>query len=88
MWRERCRDLAARAGHDADELVEWWAERAAIREVDGNQPRGDAERDAYAELAEALASNAFLGASRRGPRSAEPRAPAVTVLPGTRAKPR
>jgi hypothetical protein len=32
-------ELAEKSGVDPDELVEWWAERAAIREIDGGQSR-------------------------------------------------
>lgn len=68
--RDRCIELARRIGRDPDEIVEWWAERAAIREVDGGQARADAERDAFEELRDQLEP-------RKGPRSADP--PVVTA---------
>jgi hypothetical protein len=55
-WRARCEELARRLGRDADDLVELWDERAAIREHDGHQSRADAE---------------LLGGERLGPRRAE-----------------
>jgi len=58
------RELARQLGRDGDELVEWWAERAAIREVDGGQLRADAEREAFDELRSSLAEG------RRGPQRA------------------
>ena len=45
--------------------LEWWAERAAIREVDGGQSREDAEREAFDEVREMLEQ-------RKGPRSTLP----------------
>lgn len=48
--RDRCLELASQIGRDGDELVEWWAERAAVRQFDGGQPRGDAEREAFEDL--------------------------------------
>lgn len=60
-FHDQCRALAGELGRDADELVEWWSERAAIREVDGGQPRTEAEADAFAELRAAFAE------ARRGP---------------------
>lgn len=41
-WRDVCREVWTEFDH--------WEERAAIREFDGNQPRPDAEREAYAEV--------------------------------------
>lgn len=63
--RDQCLELARLTGRDADELVEWWAERAAIREVDGGQPRADAERDAFEDI------RASVETARRGPLRAE-----------------
>ena len=60
--RDQCRELAVRVGRDPDEVIEWWSERAAIREIDGGQPRADAERDAFEELRTTLEQ-------RKGPRS-------------------
>ena len=64
MSREALVELARRLGRDPDELVEWWAERAAIREVDGGQPRDAAEAGALDDLRTALGE-------RRGPLRAE-----------------
>ena len=63
MSREACLELARRLGRDPDELVEWWAERAAIREHDGAQSREAAERAAFDDLHDALLR-------RRGPLAA------------------
>jgi hypothetical protein len=70
--RDQCVELARRVGRDPDEVVEWWAERAAIREVDGGQAREDAERDAFDEVRDMLEH-------RKGPRSAMP-----ATLPGAK----
>jgi hypothetical protein len=69
--RDQCVELAQRLGRDPDEVVEWWSERAAIREVDGGQSRVDAERDAFEELRQAFEPAAVAG-DRKGPRSAVP----------------
>lgn len=42
-WREACAE--------AWPPFDLWEERAAIREYDGHQPRPEAEREAYAEVA-------------------------------------
>jgi hypothetical protein len=60
-------DLAREAGVDPDELYEWWSERAAIREIDGEQSREDAERGALEDMREMLALGAWM--LRKGPRS-------------------
>lgn len=44
LWFEACAEVWPVLGE--------WAERAAIREYDGGQDRADAERLAYAEVAE------------------------------------
>jgi hypothetical protein len=61
MSREACLELARTLGIDPELLVEQWAERAAIREFEGGQPRADAERDALDDV---------RAAHRRGPKSA------------------
>ena len=61
MSRDACLELARTLGCDGEALVEAWAERAAIREFDGGQPRPDAERDALEDVRRA---------HRMGPRSA------------------
>jgi hypothetical protein len=70
-WQARCEDLARRLGRDIDDVVERWAERAAIREHDGLQPRDDAERDAFDEICSEL--ELLVAGPRRGPRSADGR---------------
>ena len=62
------RELAKQLGRDGDELVEWWAERAAIRELEGGQSHNDAERDAFEELRETFEPAVIVG-ERKGPRS-------------------
>ena len=70
--RDRCLELADRTGRDPDELVEWWSERAAIREIDGGQPRAEAELDAFDDLRNTLEHSTLVGLERdrRGPRRA------------------
>jgi hypothetical protein len=68
--RDQCRELAVRVGRDPDELVEWWAERAAIREIDGGLPRAEAERAAFEDLRASLDATSIVGDERRGPRAA------------------
>ena len=63
--RDQCVELAIRLGRDPEEVIEWWAERAAIREVDGGQSREDAEREAFDEVRDMLEH-------RKGPRSTLP----------------
>jgi hypothetical protein len=61
MIRDQVLELARQFDRDGDELVEWWSERAAIREIEGGQLRADAESDAFDEL------RASLDEGRRGP---------------------
>jgi hypothetical protein len=61
MIRDQVLELARQLDRDGDELVEWWSERAAIREIDGGQLRADAESDAFDEL------RASIAEGRRGP---------------------
>jgi hypothetical protein len=64
-------ELAEKSGVDPDELVEWWAERAAIREIDGGQSREDAERGALDDMREVIELGAWmLGTGRKGPKPA------------------
>lgn len=44
------RDLARRAGRSEADLLEAWAERAAVREFDGGQRRVSAEADALDDV--------------------------------------
>ena len=48
--RRTVQDYAARNGLPVAEVVEWWSERAAIREFDAGETREDAERLAFAEV--------------------------------------
>jgi len=76
MSREGCIELARRLGLDQDQVLEWWAERAAVREFDGGLTREAAELAAFDDLRLELDSTAFAANSeRRGPRRAEPEAP-------------
>ena len=70
MSKQACIELAERAGVDPDELVEYWEERAAIREVDGGQARDDAERAALDDMREVVAIGAWVLGERKGPKSA------------------
>lgn len=71
MSRDACIELARTLGVDPDALVEQWAERAAIREFEGGQPRADAERDALEDV---------RALQRRGPKSAGAQAAADAEL--------
>jgi hypothetical protein len=62
----RCEELARQLGVSTDDVVERWAERAAIREHDGGQPRELAERDAFEDVRVELAPPLVAG-ERRGP---------------------
>jgi hypothetical protein len=42
--------LAATTKRDPLDVLEFWLERASIREYDGGQPREYAERDALADV--------------------------------------
>lgn len=70
MTREACIELARAAGRDPDEVIEWWTERAAIREFEAGEPREAAERAALDEIRHAL---------RKGPKSAATPAAAASV---------
>jgi hypothetical protein len=61
-------ELAEKSGVDPDELLEWWGERAAIREIDGGQSREDAERGALEDMREMIGLGAWM-LQRKGPRS-------------------
>jgi hypothetical protein len=75
--RDQCLELARQTGRDGEDLVEWWAERAAIREIDGGQPRAEAELDALEEL------RAYVAAPRRGPLRAGSTLASVTTTKRT-----
>ncbi len=64
-------ELAVRLGLDPAAVLEDWAERAAIREIDGGLPRDDAERAALEDLRlHYETSTLAAGEARLGPRSA------------------
>jgi len=68
MSRDAVLELAASAEVDPEELLEYWNERAAIREIDGGQSREDAERDAVGDLRDLLAHGRWMLGDRKGPR--------------------
>ncbi|MBA3542744.1 MAG: hypothetical protein H0T79_24215 [Deltaproteobacteria bacterium] len=72
MSREACRKLADRLGLPADEVLEYFGERAAIREFDGGQARDVAEQGAMDDTRAAFAAPSLMGGERTGPRSAVP----------------
>ena len=72
MSREGCIELARRLNLDQDQLLEWWAERAAVREFDGGLTREAAELAAFDDLRMEVDTTAFASGERRGPRRAEP----------------
>ncbi len=78
MSRAACIQLAERAGVDPDELVEWWAERASVREFEGGQTRDEAELGALEDMREVLEIGPWI-LERRGPRSAPPTAATTAV---------
>lgn len=47
---DRILTLAIGSGRSHAEVYEFWSERAAIREHDGNQPRAEAERNALSDV--------------------------------------
>ncbi|MEO8706070.1 MAG: hypothetical protein ABI867_38935 [Kofleriaceae bacterium] len=68
MSREACIELATSAGVDPDELVEWWEERASVREYDGGQARPEAESDALEDMRAMIEVGPWI-LERKGPRS-------------------
>jgi len=76
MSREGCIELARRLGLDADQLLEWWHERAAVREFDGGLTREAAELAAFDDLRLELDSTSFASGERHGPKRVEPGTPA------------
>ncbi|MBX3157481.1 MAG: hypothetical protein KF773_16010 [Deltaproteobacteria bacterium] len=78
MSREACIELATRFGVDPEDVLEWWLERASVREYDGGQARADAEaaalEDARVELdprvGATVIAEGLAEAPRKGPRSA------------------
>lgn len=68
--RHRCIDLAARLGLAVEDVLEYFTERAAIREVEGGAPRGAAEAGAWDDVRtrfDDVASDALLAGARKGP---------------------
>ena len=56
--------MAWQAERPALEVLEMFLERAAIREYEGNMPRGYAEREAVRDVAEILGLNDSVQASQ------------------------
>jgi hypothetical protein len=77
-----CIQLAERLGLPAESVLELWAERAAIREYEGNQSRADAEAAAVDDVRASLATPIIVG-ERKGPRSAAPATAVSDVLADT-----
>jgi hypothetical protein len=77
MSRAAVIELAEQAGVDVADVLEYWGERAAVREIDGGQERSVAEHGALDDIRELLAIGTWTF-ERKGPRSAEPR-----KVPGT-----
>jgi len=71
MSRAAVVELAEQAGVDVADVVEYWEERAAVREIDGGQDRAVAERGALEDIRELMAIGTWTF-SRKGPRSATP----------------
>jgi len=74
MSRDGCIELARRLGLDADQLLEWWSERAAVREFDGGLTRDAAELAAFDDLRLELDNTSFASGDRRPPKRVEPAA--------------
>ena len=71
MSRSAVIELAEHAGIDPADVLEYWSERAAVREIDGGQERVAAERGALEDIRELIALGTWAFA-RKGPRSATP----------------
>jgi hypothetical protein len=71
MSRATVIELAEQVGVDAADVVEYWEERAAIREIEGGQERAQAERGALDDIRELLAIGTWTF-ERKGPRSVSP----------------
>ena len=63
--REDCIALATLFQCHPTEIIDWWEERAAIREFEGGQDRQAAEHDALRDIELALREG------RKGPKSAQ-----------------
>ena len=62
--RDACIELAKTAGRDPEDVVEWWTERAAIREHDAGSTRASAEAAALDDIRAALAVSTRIGPKR------------------------
>lgn len=72
--RHRCIDLAARLGLAVDDVLEYFAERAAIREIEGGAPRDEAEAGAWVDVRakfDDVFADALLAGPRKGPQLRE-----------------
>ncbi len=71
MSRAAVIELAQGAGLDVDDVLEYWGERAAVREIDGGQERAAAESGALEDIRELIAIGSWSLSARKGPRSAD-----------------
>lgn len=71
MSRDAVIELARTAGLEIEDVLEYWAERAAVREIDGGQEREVAERGALDDIRELIAIGTWTFGARKGPRSAD-----------------
>ncbi len=78
MSRSAVIELAEQAGIDPADVLEYWGERAAVREIDGGQERAVAESGALDDIRELIAVGTWAFA-RKGPRSANPAPPTATT---------
>ncbi len=62
---EACVDLARRFHRNPEDVVDWWRERAAIREFEGGQTRDEAERDELADVEALLGGDGLVRGDRR-----------------------
>lgn len=68
MSRSDCEEVARHAGVPVEEVLEYWNERAAIREHEGGLSRTDAEAAALDDV-RAFVALSVAGEPRKGPRS-------------------
>ena len=72
MSRDACVDLARQTNRDPAEIIDWWLERASIREFEGGQSRDAAEHDAFEEVRSALEALPLIDGERLGAQRAKP----------------
>ena len=71
MSRDAVIELAHAAGLEVVDVLEYWSERAAVREIDGGQERDVAESGALEDIRELIAIGTWTFGARKGPRSAD-----------------